>query len=1068
MLRTYFYLVLWAGIFLIQDARAQDYDPLRPPNTYQSPQNPHYWKNRPPFPGYWQQDTYYKIKAEIDERTDIISAEEQLIYTNNSPDTLTFVFFHLYQNAFQPGSYFDQLHQANKTKPEYGRYEANRLNTIIEKIHSNGVELRTEYDNTILKVWLSEPLLPNQSFTFDIAFKTYFDKGSVRRRMKVFDAYGNKHYDGVHWYPRICVYDRKFGWETDQHLGKEFYGDFGAYDVELTFAENYVVEATGFLLNKEEALPKDLREKLDIRNFAKKPWEEKPSVIIPYDPAKRKTWKYHAENVHDFAFTADPTYRIGEAEWNGIQIISLAQEPHASGWQNAAEYTAKVIETYSRDFGMYVYNKMVVADARDGMEYPMITLDGGSDPGYRGLLAHEVGHNWFFGQVGNNETYRASLDEGFTQFLTVWAVERIDGRIVKNNTPQTYSQRHSRPTDKRFASVYNGYLQDAIRGSETTLNTHSDDFDGALGHGGGYGQVYYKTATMLFNLQYVLGDSLFTLAMKNYFNQWKIAHPYVEDFRNSIIRYTKTDLNWFFDQWFETSKTIDYAVQKVSPNKDGSYNIKFRRNGEMQMPVDFTIYDKQGAKHDFYIPNTWSEKNTRAEILPRWIGWGKLRSDYTATVKIPNGIERVVIDTSQRLADINMLNNSSKFPLDFKFDARVANPVNWNAYELFARPDVWYNYYDGLKIGFHMNGNYMNYKHIFDFSVWLNSGIGKIKKGFEERFNLYNPFSVKTSYRTSTDKLIRGSSLNLSGRFLDGLLAGQAGIEIQNRKRTSAVYSYIKTMIRKDSSDLNYLIYREGWKNNIWNATINIGMNHGYNYPHGSGKLNLHLRSSTIGSGYDYSQIILSAVNKNYLGKFVLNTRFIGQLGSGSNLAPESALYLAGANPEAMMENKFVRSAAFFPQDWGGYGNTTGHFQYGGGLNLRGYAGYLVPHLLKDGTLVSASRGNSGTAVNAELEFDKLINLRPKFTRNWLKVNSYLFGDMGTINVNRPGEKLEFSKLRADAGVGFAFSIFKWGPLTKEEPLTLRFDMPLWINRTPNVSPDYIQFRYIVSVGRAF
>ena len=145
-------------------------------------------------------------------------------------------------------------------------------------------------------------------------------------------------------------------------------------------------------------------------------------MITPYDSTVRKVWRYHAENVHDFAFTADPTYRIGEAEWNGIKCIAMAEEPHASKWQNAAEYCAKTIEAHSTWFGMYAYPKMVVADARDGMEYPMLTLDGGSDPGYRGLFVHEIGHNWFYGMVGTNETYRAMLDEGFTQFLTGWGL----------------------------------------------------------------------------------------------------------------------------------------------------------------------------------------------------------------------------------------------------------------------------------------------------------------------------------------------------------------------------------------------------------------------------------------------------------------------------------------------------------------------------------------------------------------------------------------------------------------------------------------------------------------------
>ena len=268
---------------------AQQYDPLHKPNSYQSSTNPNYWKNKMPHQGYWQQDVYYDIKANIDEKSDIISGKETLVYTNNSPDELNFVYFHLYQNAFQPDSYNDHLQKINNTNPKYGEYEAQKLGTVVSKMQSNGTDLKMELDNTILKVYLDKPLRSGASITFDIEFKTYFDKGGVRRRMKTYPAYGNKHYNGVHWYPRISVYDRKFGWTTDQHLGKEFYGDFGAFDVELTFASNFIVEATGYLLNREEVLPEELYEKIKLENFKDKPWNTAPTVILPYDSTKRKT-----------------------------------------------------------------------------------------------------------------------------------------------------------------------------------------------------------------------------------------------------------------------------------------------------------------------------------------------------------------------------------------------------------------------------------------------------------------------------------------------------------------------------------------------------------------------------------------------------------------------------------------------------------------------------------------------------------------------------------------------------------------------------------------------------------
>lgn len=521
-----------------------------------------------PHAGYWQQDVHYKINAEIDERTDIITATEELTYWNNSPDDLTEIFFHLYQNAFQPGSYYDRFQTDEGKKNTYGeRYESKGLGTVVSNLsisYPSGArysELDTYLDNTILRITLPQTLKSGESITINMDFKTYFDAGTVRRRMKVFNAYNlneprskidpdydyndysNKHYDGVHWYPRISVYDRKFGWTTDQHMRREFYGDFGTYDVNLTFASHMVVEATGYLQNRNQVLPPSLREKLELKNFANKKWNSKPSIVTPYKRGEKKTWSFHAENVHDFAFTADPTYRIGESEWNGVKTVAIVREHHASGWQNAADYTAKIIKTFSEDMGTYVYHKMIVADAKDGMEYPMLTLDGGSDPGYRGLLVHEVGHNWFFGMLGNNETYRAAMDEGFTQFLTVWGLEAIDGKYrVKNKSKSEWINKYKDPEIVLDSRAYASYLRDATRGIDPHLNTHSHEFESTSA----YRHVYVKMATMLYNLQYVLGDSLFLEVMQDYVEDWTIAHPYFEDFRASVVRSTKTDMNWFF------------------------------------------------------------------------------------------------------------------------------------------------------------------------------------------------------------------------------------------------------------------------------------------------------------------------------------------------------------------------------------------------------------------------------------------------------------------------------------------------------------------------------------------
>ncbi|MDX2001680.1 MAG: M1 family metallopeptidase [Chitinophagales bacterium] len=1051
-----------------------NYNPGGPDNNYRSAQNPYYWKNRLPYPSYWQQDVHYQIKAKVDEQALTIDGQERLTYWNNSPDTLYFVFFHLYQEAFQPGAHLDDLQKNNGVKTQYGRYESMGLGTEVDFIKVNGKKLKTEQDNTVLKVWLEQPLLPNSSTTFDIDFFTYFDTGSTRRRMKTFNSFGARQLNGVHWYPAICVYDSKKGWDTDQHLNREFYNEFGTWDVELTFANNYIVEATGVLQNEHEVLPAELKAKLDIKNFKNKPWNEKPSVVVPYDSTQKKTWKYHAENVHNFAFTANPHYRIGETVWKGVRCIALVQEPHASQWQEVADFTAKVVEIYSADFGMYGYPKMVVADAEDGMEYPMLTLCGGSYPSNKGLIAHEVGHNWFYGMVGNNETYQAALDEGFTQFLTAWSLEKIDGIYTDAPKEKGWKGRFRQPDEIRNIRVYDGYLFDASYYKDEPLNTHSDMFHGALGQGGGYRHVYMKTATMLYNLQYTLGDSLFQNAMRHYFSQWSYVHPYIQDFRKSISQYTNTDLDWFFDQWFETTKNIDYKVvgmKQTGKTDDGQlqYQFKIKRKGRMQMPIDVALVLKNGDTVRYYIPNTWFEKETNDSILPRWIGWDKLHPTYIAQVSVPAKIKDIIIDPSERLADINMLNNARKPKVDVAFDSYVYNRPSWKEYTLRLRPELWWNAFDGFKPGFHMNGNYLGSRQRFRLTIWGNTGLGQALSSFnipDSQKKKFDKLNYNFYYETSLNKWISDSKVYFSAKFLDGLEAYVLGFY----KQVSPKFGFnvnLKSMVRPRARHLDYLLYPNEWLVNKHNYSLNVEFIQNYNYQKGNGRVSYYLRSTAWMSKFDYHYLAITATNNTALWKFDLRTRLYGRYGTGSNVAPESALYLAGASPEDLMEFALTRSKGFVPEQWLGYNdNATNHFQQGGGLNLRGYAGYSVIEE-KDSVTYRAYKGNSGGALNAELDIDRLIPFKPKKIRDLFHLDLYLFGDAGFI-VYQTNDGEAISSIRADAGAGTALTIKRFGPFETLKPFTIRFDVPFYISNAPAAEPDNIKFRWVVGFNRSF
>jgi len=1085
MKNVYCYLFLF--LFSINTISAQQkpakYDPIAKPNTYRNFDNPNYWNNKKPHSDYWQQDVHYQIQANIDEQKDLIEGTQTLTYWNNSPDDLDIVYFHLYQNAFQPESHHAELNEQNNNKIEYGPYEQDKKGTEVQSISSVGRRVLLEQDNTILKVHLNKPIKSGESIVFDIAFTTYFGLGNMGRRMKKFNSNGKTHYDGVHWYPRISVYDAKFGWTTDQHLGKEFYGDFGAFDVELTFSSNYIVDATGFLLNRATVLPSDLRAKLDITNFKNKPWNEAASEIIAYNPKERKTWKFHAENVHDFAFTADPSYRIGEASWNGITCYALAQEQHASKWQNAASYSAQIIQVFSEDIGMYTYHKMIVADAQDGMEYPMLTLDGGSDPSYRGLLVHEIGHNWFYGQVGNNETYRAALDEGFTQFLTAWGLEKIDGdKMVQNISNNKYIAKHTKDLHPRDRSIYYSYIKDATMNNTPQLNTHSDDFGSALGHGGGYRHVYYKTAAMLYNLQYVLGDELFAEALQYYFQKWKIAHPYFNDFRQSIIEYTKVDLNWFFDQWLETTKDIDYAV-KSSKRLKGSkelFEITFERKAEMQMPIDFTVLNKNGDTQDYHIPNTWFVKETEATVLDKWYGFGKIHTSHSVIVRSKEGIKDVIIDPTNRLADAYMVDNSLKKNISIEWEDFVWAYPNWKKYELSLRPQLWHNGYDGMKTGINISSDYMNYHHKFDVDFWLNTGLGQIEEYLPEETIVYtdendeiHQETIKTrsgydrisydlNYQNPLNKINKGLSIMLNHRKLDGLKLNQIRLTQKSNDHNNELYVELKTLIRPENESNTYLLF-EGesfWKVNAQNNTLSIGLKHKYQYANGEGALNLSLRSSTIGSDYQFSQFSFEAKNKSKLGKFNVKTRFFLQHATGTKIAPESKLFAAGANPEQYMDNNYTRSTGFISREFIQFSEQLNHFQMGGGLNLRAYAGYLMPEGDYENQVFSYS-GTSGASFSTEIEFDKYI----PFSQN-LNLQSYLFADAGVINTNAIYQDLRLGSFRVDAGLGTSLTLFK--RIDNINPLTLRIDLPWFMNHPPYGEGYFSTKRFVIGINRTF
>ncbi|MBW7845640.1 MAG: hypothetical protein H3C45_08385 [Bacteroidia bacterium] len=271
------------------------------------------------------------------------------------------------------------------------------------------------------------------------------------------------------------------------------------------------------------------------------------------------------------------------------------------------------------------------------------------------------------------------------------------------------------------------------------------------------------------------------------------------------------------------------------------------------------------------------------------------------------------------------------------------------------------------------------------------------------------------------------------------------------------------------------MLYSAAWNSNQYNNTINLEYTRNYVFKQGNGQVVLGLKSTTLGSDYDYAALHLTAYNNVSFGKFDLRTRTFLQYMHGANIAPESKLYTAGANNEQLMDDKFLRSQMVVPSAWLGYGVNVNHLHAGGGLNIRGYAGYLLP-TNNNGIKYFTYAGSSGASINAELELDRLVKFEPAKLKKYFHLDVYLFGDAGVLQhqfktgevVGLTSNQTVTTNLLFNGGIGTALTIKRWGVLDEVKPLTLRLDFPLVINHTPFVDGQFVGYRWIVGISRAF
>jgi Peptidase family M1 domain len=588
----------------------------------------------------WQQRAEYTMNVDFDHTQHQYKGSQKLIYYNNSPDALDKVFFHLYMNAFQPGSSMD-VRSRTITDPDprvsdrISKLKPNEEGYLkIKKLTLNGTPCQIEHNGTILEVKLPKNIEPLSKVVFECEFEGQVSL-QIRRNGRM--SREGVDYSMAQWYPKICEYDYQ-GWHANPYVGREFYGVWGDFDVTINIDQKFTLGGTGILQN-----PQDIG----------KGYNGTSNVMKPVDG--KLSWHFKAENVHDFMWAADPEYKhtILKADDGTMMHFFYIPSEKTEPWERLPPIMAKAFGFLSKTYGKYPYSDFAFVQGGDGgMEYAMSTLITGERtlPSLVGVSVHELVHSWYQGVLGTNESLYSWMDEGFTSFASNYTMNNLkELGLIPNQKSEVDPMRDD----------VEGYCRFALSPQEEPLSTHSDHFitNTAFGIGS-----YVKGATFLQQLKYIIGQSNFDKGMLEYFNQWKFKHPNVNDFIRVHEKISGLELDWFKESFINTINKIDYGVGDITENNKKT-KITLKKIGIMPMPIDLVITLANGTKETYYIPLDImrGEKPNEDAKQKRFVlaDWQWTNLTYDLEVAIPKDkILNIDIDPSFRLADVDRTNNS--------------------------------------------------------------------------------------------------------------------------------------------------------------------------------------------------------------------------------------------------------------------------------------------------------------------------------------------------------------------------------------------------------------------------
>jgi hypothetical protein len=601
--------------------------------------------------GYWQQEVHYEMEIDMDVETNRFNGTQKLTYTNNSPDTLSRVFYHLFFNAFQPNSMMDKrsrtiIDPSSRIGDKIVGYDSTEIGyQRVDHLTQDGNEVEYSVEGTILEVQLNKPILPGEEAVFEMDFNAQVP---LQTRRSGRDNEEGVRFSMSQWYPKIAAYDED-GWHPNPYIAREFYAPFGVFDVTIHIDSSYVVAAGSVLQNPEEV------------GYG----YETEDMTVNRPDAKKLTWRFRSENVHDFMWAADPDFTQMTAQVPDGPLLRFfhQSEPVAEdaseerldqlseSWENLPWYTVKAFEYMNEHVGDYPYEEYSVIQGGDGgMEYIMGTLITGnrSFRSLVGVTIHELVHSWFHGVLANNEVSEAWIDEGFTSYMDTFVENAVFGEIV----------------EYPLASRYRSYTQIATApGLEEPMHIHSDHYITNTAYSRA---SYTKGAIFLHQLGYIIGQEALNQSLRTFFEIWKFKHPTGKDFLRIAEKESGMVLDWYYEYWVTTTKTIDYSVESVA-GLDQQTEITLERVELMPLPVEVEVTFTDSSSTIYYIPLEimWGEKENEysEKEWVQTVDWKWVFPEYSLTIDRPkSAIQKIEIDPSQRMADINRENNVWQVP----------------------------------------------------------------------------------------------------------------------------------------------------------------------------------------------------------------------------------------------------------------------------------------------------------------------------------------------------------------------------------------------------------------------